>query len=272
MRGRTRFTAVATLAVAASALATSVFAVPRTTQDVAGSVPLRVALHWSGRPVPCAQGVPPTVVCHAHPSGYSAVAGVGFVSQHYVYPVETVPSACPGGFTVLPYTARLIVADKGDILVALGGVDACLEGPPADTVLSPTQAFIVTGGSGVFAGATGSGVVSRANIRREATGNGAGTDVWEGTVVATSFELDLTPPTITGARPLVVRAPRKATRVPVRYRVAATDDVDGAVPVACQPRSGSRLKVGRRTLVRCSATDRSANTTRASFTVTVRRR
>ena len=57
----------------------------------------------------------------------------------------------------------------------------------------------------------------------------------------------------------------------VRYRLAATDNVDGAVAVACQPRSGSLFTVGRKTVVRCSATDKSANTMRASFTVTVKR-
>jgi len=53
--------------------------------------------------------------------------------------------------------------------------------------------------------------------------------------------------------------------------VAAHDDVDGTVPVTCAPRSGSFFPVGR-TRVRCAATDKSANTATASFTVTVRRR
>jgi len=90
-------------------------------------------------------------------------------------------------------------------------------------------------------------------------------------MVVPNLEFDLQPPSISGAGAKVVRAPRKVKSVVVRYQLAATDNVDGRVPVACQPRSGSRFKVGRRTVVRCSATDKSANTTQASFTVTVTR-
>ena len=54
------------------------------------------------------------------------------------------------------------------------------------------------------------------------------------------------------------------------YHLSARDDVDGAVPVACQPKSGSFFSVGRRTVVKCSATDSSANTANVSFKVTVR--
>ncbi|MFN2470550.1 MAG: HYR domain-containing protein [Gaiellaceae bacterium] len=216
---------------------------------------------------------PPTVLCYGHPGGPVAVPGLGFVSQSYIYPVEAQPgSACPGGFYVLAYPARLIVKGKGEIFLDLGAVDGCLQGPPSDTVLSPTQAFTVTGGSGVYAGASGSGVVRRTQVRRTSAGHGAATDIWEGTLVVPNFEFDMAPPTIKGAVGKVVRAPRKATRVRVRYQLAATDNVDRAVPVSCQPRSGSRFKVGRRTIVRCSATDTSANTGRASFTVTIKRR
>jgi hypothetical protein len=59
--------------------------------------------------------------------------------------------------------------------------------------------------------------------------------------------------------------------VRVTYTVNAVDAVDGSVPVSCQPASGSRFKIGR-TLVRCSATDNSANTQTATFTVIVKAR
>jgi hypothetical protein len=133
-----------------------------------------------------------------------------------------------------------------------------------------TQTFTVTGGSGVFVGASGSGTLTRTN-----TGfgvHGYGVDHWNGTLVAPSFTPDVTPPTITGASKKVVRAPRKARTVRVRYRVAATDDMDGNVAVRCKPRPGSRFKVPSRTRVRCSATDTSANTATARFVVVVVRR
>jgi hypothetical protein len=85
------------------------------------------------------------------------------------------------------------------------------------------------------------------------------------------LEFDLTPPTISGAVDKVVRVAKKKRNAIVRYRVSASDEVDGAVPVACNPTSGSKFKLGR-TVVRCSATDASANTQDAQFTVRVRRR
>jgi hypothetical protein len=63
----------------------------------------------------------------------------------------------------------------------------------------------------------------------------------------------------------------RAKRVRVTYAVSARDDVDGAVPVSCFPRSGSRFDSGRTDVV-CSATDASANTQTARFTITVKRR
>jgi hypothetical protein len=58
--------------------------------------------------------------------------------------------------------------------------------------------------------------------------------------------------------------------VRVIYKVTASDAVDGSVPVSCQPRSGSRFKIGR-TFVKCSATDTSANAETESFSVKVKR-
>jgi HYR domain len=60
-------------------------------------------------------------------------------------------------------------------------------------------------------------------------------------------------------------------RVRVGYTVTAQDDVEGALPVTCQPKSRSWFKVGR-TQVRCSATDTSANESKVGFVITVKRR
>jgi hypothetical protein len=62
-------------------------------------------------------------------------------------------------------------------------------------------------------------------------------------------------------------------RVRVSYSVAATDEVDGQhVKTECKPASGSFFKVGRATVVNCSASDTSANTATATFRVTVTRK
>ena len=74
-----------------------------------------------------------------------------------------------------------------------------------------------------------------------------------------------------GRHEVSVRVPKRAKQVRVTYAVSARDDVDGAVPVSCSPRSGSRFSIGR-TLVICSASDGSANTGTARFAVTVKRR
>jgi hypothetical protein len=97
-----------------------------------------------------------------------------------------------------------------------------------------------------------------------------GTDTWTGTIVVPGLDFDLTPPTVTGAVGKTVRVPSAQKRVRVRYAVTAHDDVDGAVPATCKPRSGSWFSVGR-TRVLCSATDTSANATTVTFVVTVKR-
>lgn len=54
----------------------------------------------------------------------------------------------------------------------------------------------------------------------------------------------------------------------VHFWVTAVDDVDGERPVACTPASGSTFPLGP-TTVECSASDTSANSGSASFSVTV---
>jgi hypothetical protein len=100
---------------------------------------------------------------------------------------------------------------------------------------------------------------------------GFGTERWIGTLVVPGLEFDVMPPTLSGTTSKTVRAPKGAKRVRVTYTVTASDAVDGQVPVTCVPRSGSRFPIGR-TVVRCLATDSSANTVTARFIVTVRPR
>jgi hypothetical protein len=65
-------------------------------------------------------------------------------------------------------------------------------------------------------------------------------------------------------------APEGVRSVRVAYTVAARDAVDGPRPATCTPRSGSLFKVGQ-TKVTCTATDRSGNTAKKTFTITVKR-
>ena len=126
------------------------------------------------------------------------------------------------------------------------------------------QSFTVTGGTGPYAGASGSGTLER-NIQF-----GRRNETWTGMLAVPGLEFDVTPPTLTGARSKTVRAPRRARRVRVTYRVTAIDAVDGQVRVACAPRSGARFPIGR-TFVTCEATDSSGNAAGARFAVRVKR-
>ena len=105
----------------------------------------------------------------------------------------------------------------------------------------------------------------------EEGGRGVGTDTWSGSLDVPGHEFDVTPPTLSGLVNKTVRARKGAKRVRVKYRVTAQDLIDGSVPFWCEPSSGSRFRVGR-TVVKCSATDTSANKATGSFRVVVKRR
>jgi hypothetical protein len=254
-------------------LAAACFAlfVPLASGSTAKTVPLALAISWGGADSGCPAGYSLTTECHPRSGGPVAIPGFGYVSESYVFAAETATQpSCPAGYyKALSYPATITVKRRGELFLSIAGSDKCLDTATTE-ILDVTQTFTVTGGSGVFAGASGSGTLTRTN-----TGfgeHGYGIDHWNGTLEAPSFEPDVAPPTITGAFNKVVRASRKARTVRVRYSVAATDDVDRNVAVTCKPRPGSRFKVPSRTRVRCSATDTSANTATATFVVVVRRR
>jgi hypothetical protein len=194
----------------------------------------------------------------------SLVRGLGKVEESYAYVLDERPAGCPEDHVRgLPSTARLTVPGKGAIDVRVSGTDCLARVPPAP--VTGTETFIVTGGSGSYAGASGSGTIAHISNGPPAW---RGKDTWTGTLVVPGLEFDLTAPVITGAVARMARAPRKARQVRMRFSVTATDKVDGSVPVVCTPKSGSRFRIGR-TTVRCSAMDTSANRATARFTITV---
>jgi len=211
-------------------------------------------------------GVPPAATeCRARTSTVS-VRGLGTVSLTYTWPLGVGPPTCAADFAkALAATGRLSVAGKGDITFALAEGARCV--PIATLPQNEPQEFTITGGTGPFAGAAGRGTVAGRSI-----GGGVGSETWTGTLEVPGLEFDVTPPTLSGATAKTVRVPKKGAKsARVTFKVTATDDVDGSVPATCQPRSGSRFRIGR-TRVTCEATDGSANTATASFTVTVRAR
>ena len=193
----------------------------------------------------------------------------------YTLPLDVGPPTCPAAADE-PYnlarfgkplatTGRLSVAGKGEVLtftLAEGARCAPLFVGSTDW---PEQEFTITGGTGPFAAASGRGMVERW------AGGGYETETWTGTLEVPGLEFDVTAPKLNGAGSKTVRVPKGAKTARVTFKVTATDDVDGAVPVSCQPKSGSRFKLGR-TTVGCEATDSSGNTVNGAFTVTVKPR
>ena len=167
------------------------------------------------------------------------------------------------------YVVRLTVAAKGELELAVAEGSGCVV---EDDVRTQTQGFTITGGTGIYQGASGSGAVHRSLGLPTGSGGRAGRETWTGTVVVPALRVQRD--AADGEWRRVQDHPRRAgdeRRVRARYAVTARDDADGAVPVSCSPRSGSRLSVGR-TLVTCSATDTSGNTKTVRFTVTVKQR
>jgi hypothetical protein len=170
------------------------------------------------------------------------------------------PPSCPPDLAKpRATTGRLLVAGRGEIRFALSDGARCVE---VEGVRNEPQEFTITGGTDLYQGASGSGKLER-NVSL-----GRGTEWLTGTLVVPGLEFDVTPPTLTGAASRTVRAPKGAERVRLTFNITARDALDGARPVTCLPRSGSRFSLGR-TTVRCEATDKSANTARARFAVTV---
>ena len=255
---RLAFAALAT-ALAAAATVQVASGVAKTGATM-GSLTFEAVLGMTSRPGPCPPGSPPDADLCAARTGSGAVRGLGGVSETYTFFVQE--GDCDRVFET---TVRLEVAGKGELQFAVDGYrGACIS---SSLILS--RAFTVTGGSGIYAGASGGGTVSH---QAASTPSGSvGRDTWTGTLSAPGLEFDVTPPTLSGAINKTVRARRGSTRVRVTYRVTASDAVDGSVPVSCQPRSGSRFKIGR-TFVNCLATDTSVNATTGRFRVTVKRR
>jgi len=203
-------------------------------------------------------------LCQVH-TGAGAVSGLGAVTESYPLAFNRGFPLCPPDYDqAFGTSVSFIVAGKGEINFALAANECIWR---LDYAGKFKQAYTITGGTGIYAGASGTGTVGRLfnDIGTQ------GIETWTGTLSVPGLEFDVTRPTLTGATKKTVKARRGAKSARVVFRVTATDNRDGTVPVVCSPRSGTAFPIGR-TRVTCSATDSSANTTTASFTVTVQRR
>lgn len=208
----------------------------------------------------CPSGMPATNYCYPF-TGTPVLRGLGRASMDFLVVEDRSdpnPNCAHASVSPLP----IVVAGKGEL-----DLSAKSEGcqPFADP---QTLAYTVSGGSGAYAGAEGSGTIK---FRSHTEGSPRTTSIeLSGTLDVPGLTFDTTGPVFSGVKNRIVKtASRKGTWV--RFSVRATDAVDGPVPVACVPRSGSRYRIGK-TRVTCSAMDGSGNETKASFTVTVKKR
>jgi hypothetical protein len=228
-----------------------------------GTLNLQGSLAMVSRDAVCPDRLPPTTACHSR-TAQGGIPGLGRVSHTYMYNGDFTRCG-PGDVVILGYTTSLGVVGKGEISVSVADAPCLLAHLDA---LHATGSFTVTGGTGIYAGASGSGRIERAAALQ--SGGASGTDTWIGTLVVPGLEFDLTPPVMSGATNKTVKTRRGAPNARVTYQVTAQDDRDGAVLAPCMPRSGSRFRIGR-TKVTCEAVDTSANSSSASFTITVKK-
>lgn len=231
-----------------------------------GTLNLRAELRLVSQLGACPPGISASA-CAAR-TGAGVVPGLGSVTESYTFLADVGPPSCAVDFgKTRAYPVTLVVAGKGEIQLALAEGAECVG---VELVRTQTQAFTITGGTGIYQGASGSGTVER-SLGGETAAGRVGRETWTGTLAVPGLEFDITPPSLSGAVAKTVRAPRGAKRARVTYTVTARDDTGDAVPVSCRPRSGSRFRIGR-TVVTCSATDTSGNTRTARFTITVKPR
>ena len=253
--------AAAVVALACTAGAGSVAARQAPHERATGTFSLQTSFNGLITEDPCPAGVPSTTACYLNKAS-AAVPGLGQVEMSFVLFLDNSVAECPQMST----TIALEVAGKGEI--HLQARNDCAPSPPLSAG-AYSLAFTAAGGSGAYALATGEGTLDVRYVKSYSPSSVSFN--WAGSLTVPGVAFDLTPPAIQ-ARNLTVKTSARAARVRVRYSASAHDDVDGPLRALCHPRSGSLFRVGRRTKVSCTATDSSANTATASFTVAVKRK
>jgi hypothetical protein len=226
-----------------------------------GQFPLEAFFPVYAAPTSCPQGY--SIDCFSFVDE-APVFGLGYVTDRHIVAINWANPAC---VMVNVTPAVLTVAGKGTLDASISVGNPC-NGLPV--------AFTITGGTGQFAGASGSGLFTpmfdgnAGSLEDDILEGFWYQDEWNGTLTLPNYVPDYTPPVMKGAHALLIRVAKGVRQIPVRFSVTAHDAVDGRVPVTCVPRSRSVFKLGR-TRVTCTASDKSANTTTRHFTITVKR-
>ena len=234
------------------------------TRAETGKLTFHGELAWHGRTVDCPTGTPPSVTCRMH-EGAGVIPGLGTVSEQYIFFNEGGTPECPGTYRVRILRPASPWAREGrSKSIRPRAPIACRARAKGHAQLHLHDYRRV----GNLCRSLRNWLVAQVvdSRLRQATET-------SGTALSWCWGLLLTP-LLLFFMEQSQKDPRSAswreagTR---RFRVSALDETDGAITVSCRPATGSRFKVGR-TIVTCSATDRSGNSGRARFTVTVRAR
>ena len=237
--GRLRWAAsgvlVAGLAAGTTGYAASAGAEAATTgsQAAAGVMILdaTLALHLSPwrRPVECDRG-PRGRLRGAHDLRRVPRTGAG--EWQVRAPARHGPSWCASPLQTksLRYTARLSVAGKGEIHVAVADGAECLDRSRA--IRTQAQTFTVTGGAGHVPRSDGQRH-PHAHVRARRPASRTERETWTGTLNVSGYEFDTTRPTISGATSKTVKAKKGAKSARVTFKVTTQDDTDGVVPTRC---------------------------------------
>jgi hypothetical protein len=257
------------VAIASATTAAGLAATPSQSLSTTSQLDLRTHLRLVSDPTtPCPPGSPDSLRCPLR-TVHGPVIGLGAVTHASAFVHGIGPPWCSeGNAHVFAYPVRWVIPNKGEIDFAIAETPGCFVDTPGG-VGAVTQAFTVSGGRGIYAGASGSGHVQAAVSPSTSDNTYRGFETWTGTLSVPGLDFDVTAPVLTGATNKTVTARKGAKGVRVTYDVTARDAVDGEVAALCSPRSGGRFKVGR-TPVTCSASDTSANTGTAKFRVTVK--
>jgi hypothetical protein len=207
---------------------------------------------------------------------FMVVPTVASATSLYVWvPDEVLSTAGRYTVTVLATDTSGAVRQIGpgtfDIIARPGSSD-----PPA-LVLSDVVVAEATSPAGAVVTFDAFGVSSDGVILGAACDHSSGTPFPLGTTTvhcmvsssSGSAEGDLLVVVTDTTRPVVTVPAGVVSPTPaVTFTATATDNIDGTLPVVCNPASGSTFDLGE-TVVDCRATDAHANTGTASFTVLV---
>ena len=166
--------------VVASVLCASVLAGAAVAQPSREShtIPLRGTFHVVWSAASCPKGTPKLtpsgsgVPCYLN-VGHGSVPGLGSATERYTLVVLNADTKC----AKWSFKVVLTVAGKGAI-----DANALNKGCFSPGQTEGTVHFTVTGGTGAYAGASGSGTIHSGNANETGSGRGTATDTWVGTL------------------------------------------------------------------------------------------